>query len=145
MIDLEDLQRPAVALLALTAAAAGGFAAGYVLGRDPALARRLAGSLARGAVGAQVAFAEAIESLGDLWAEATEAARQDVEEERFAAQAASDSAGSPEAAVAVVAAAPVARKPRARRKAGAKRKTGTAGARAKRGASARKTRSAATA
>jgi hypothetical protein len=93
MIDLNDLQKPAAAVLVVGAAAATGFVAGYLVGRDPELARRLARTLAGGLTRLQVAAAEAWENLGDLWADARAQAQRDIEAERFA-----DDTGAPEAA-----------------------------------------------
>lgn len=97
MIDLKDLARPPV-LLAMAGSAALGFAAGYLLGRDPQLLRRVAAAVAQGWEQWRMAMAEAREDLADHWAEATEAARQDIEEAAFAA-------GTTEAAAAATAAA----------------------------------------
>ena len=47
MIDLKDLVRPPV-LLALAGSAAVGFAAGYLIGRDPQLLRRVLAAAAQG-------------------------------------------------------------------------------------------------
>lgn len=97
MIDLKDLARPPV-LLAMAGSAALGFAAGYLLGRDPQFLRRVVAAAAQGWEQTRVAMAEAREDLADRWAEATEAARQDIEEAAFAA-------GTTEAAAAATAAA----------------------------------------
>jgi hypothetical protein len=86
MIDFNDVQKPLVAVLALGAAATVGFVAGYIVGRDPETARRLAKSMANGLTRSQVAFAEAMENIGDLWAGARADARRDIENERFAAE-----------------------------------------------------------
>jgi uncharacterized protein YcfJ len=82
MIDFNDLQKPLIAVLALGAAAAAGFAAGYLVGRDPETARRLAKTAASGMLRARVAAAEAMENLGDLWADARIDAVRDIEDER---------------------------------------------------------------
>ena len=84
MIDLKDFARPPV-LLALAGSAAVGFAAGYLLGRDPRFLRRVLAAAAQGWEQTRMAVAEAREDLADQWAEATEAARHDIEEEAFAA------------------------------------------------------------
>jgi hypothetical protein len=81
MIDFNDLQKPLIAVLALGAAAAAGFAAGYLVGRDPETGRRLAKSAASGMLRARVAAAEAMENLGDLWADARAEALRDIEDE----------------------------------------------------------------
>jgi hypothetical protein len=116
MIDLNDLQKPLVGVLALGAAATAGFLAGYIVGRDPETARRLARSVAGGLTRAQVAAADAMESLGDLWAEARAEARREVEDERFAEESTIAAAATPPAEPAAAAGPPVMRK--ARRKAG---------------------------
>lgn len=92
MIELNDLQKPATAVLVVGAAAAAGFIAGYMIGRDPELARRMARSVAGGLTRLQVAAAEAWENIGDLWADSRAEARRDVEAERFAAETAAQEA-----------------------------------------------------
>jgi hypothetical protein len=87
MIDFNDLQKPLVAALLLGAAATAGFAAGYVVGRDPEAARRLARIAASGLARTRIAMAEAMESLGDLWAEARDEVHREIESERLAAGA----------------------------------------------------------
>lgn len=84
MIDLKDLARPPV-LLALAGSAALGFAAGFVIGRDPQLLRRVLAAAAAGWEQTRLAVAEAREEVADQWAEASEAARHDLEESAFAA------------------------------------------------------------
>jgi hypothetical protein len=118
MIDLKDFTRPSV-LLAMAASAAAGFAAGYLLGRDPQILRRAMAAAAQAWEGTRVAAAEAREDLADHWAEATEVARQDIEETAFAAAAA---AAAPEEA-------PAATQPKPRPRPAATART----ARAKRG------------
>jgi hypothetical protein len=81
MIDFNDLQKPLLAVIALGAAAAAGFAAGYLVGRDPETARRLARTAASGVLRTRVAVAEAMENLGDLWADARAEALRDIEDE----------------------------------------------------------------
>lgn len=125
MLDLNDMQKPLVAVLALGAAATAGFVAGYLVGRDPETARKLVGSVAGGLTRAQVAFAEAVENLGDLWADARADARRDIEEERFAAEsvpAAGAQEIAPEAGPVVVERAAAAARP-PRRKAKIRRRT----------------------
>jgi len=124
MIDLNDLQKPLVAVLALGAAATAGFVAGYLVGRDPETARKLVGSVAGALTRTQVAFAEAIENIGDLWADARADARRDIEEERFAAESVPAAAAqdiAPDAGAVIVerdaaAARPPRRKAKARRR-----------------------------
>lgn len=94
MIDLKDLVRPPV-LLALAGSAAVGFAAGYLIGRDPQLLRRVLAAAAQGWEQTRLSLAEAREDLADQWAESTESARHDIEEAAFsAAPAAAASAAS---------------------------------------------------
>ena len=96
MIDLKDLVRPPV-LLALAGSAAVGFAAGFLIGRDPQLLRRVLAAAAQGWEQTRLSVAEAREDLADQWAEATESARHDIEENAFAAAAAQAGAASVEA------------------------------------------------
>lgn len=84
MIDLKDLVRPPV-LLALAGSAAVGFAAGFLIGRDPQLLRRVLAAAAQGWEQTRLSVAEAREDLADQWADATESARHDIEEKAFAA------------------------------------------------------------
>ncbi len=84
MIDLKDFARPPV-LLALAGTAAVGFAAGYLLGRDPQFLRRVLAAAAQGWEQTRLAVAEAREDLADQWAEATESARHEIEDAAFAA------------------------------------------------------------
>jgi hypothetical protein len=93
MIDLKDLARPPV-LLALAGSAALGFAAGFVLGRDPQLLRRMLAAAAASWEQTRLAVAEAREEVADHWAEATETARRDIEEAAFAAAPAAASAAA---------------------------------------------------
>jgi hypothetical protein len=95
MIDLKDLIRPPV-LLALAGSAAVGFAAGYLIGRDPQLLRRVLAAAAQGWEQTRLSVAEAREDLADQWAEATESARHDMEEKAFAAATAQAEAASVE-------------------------------------------------
>jgi hypothetical protein len=83
-MSLEDFTKPAGAALGLAALAAAGFAAGYVVARDPATLRRLVRAVAGGAERVSLALAETREELADLWAEAREDARAAVEEAAFA-------------------------------------------------------------
>lgn len=96
MIDLKDLARPPM-LLALAGSAALGFAAGFVLGRDPQLLRRVLAAAAAGWEQTRLAVAEAREEVADRWAEATEEARHDIEEAAFGAAAATAAAATPAA------------------------------------------------
>ena len=134
MIDLNDLQKPATAVLVVGAAAAAGFIAGYMIGRDPELARRMARSVAGGLTRLQVAAAEAWENIGDLWADARAEARRDIEAERFAAGNAAHEA-SQTAPVTATAAAVIA-KPGAGAKSSRRRKARTTGKKVRRVAKA---------
>ena len=120
MIDLKDLVRPPV-LLALAGSAAVGFAAGYLIGRDPQLLRRVLAAAAQGWEQSRLSLAEAREDLADQWAEATEAARHDIEDAAFAAAPAA-TASAASAQVPYKTAAP-ARKPRRSRSAASRRTT----------------------
>jgi hypothetical protein len=114
LFDPKDLLKPFGALAAMAASAAVGFVAGYALGRDPAAARRLLKSVARGVDRAQAVVAETREELGDLWADARASARAEWEEARFAEPAAEQVA--PEEIVSEAPpAAQAARRPTARR------------------------------
>lgn len=117
MIDLKDLVRPPV-LLVLAGSAAVGFAAGYLIGRDPQLLRRVLAAAAQGWEQTRLSLAEAREDLADQWAEATESARHDIEEAAFAAAptaaASAASAQVPSEAAATAEAAPARRSKRSR-------------------------------
>ncbi len=95
MIDAKDLLKPGALAVGIATAAALGFAAGFVVARDPALLRRLARAVAGGLERIGVAVAESREEIADLWAEVREDARQEAEERAFA-EADGDS-GSPTA------------------------------------------------
>jgi hypothetical protein len=84
-MDPKDLVKPGAIVLGLAAATALGFAAGYLMARNPELARRAARALAGGWERVGGALAESREELADLWAEAREDARTTVEDEAFAA------------------------------------------------------------
>lgn len=96
MIDLKDLVRPPV-LVALAGSAAAGFVAGFLVGRDPQLLRRLMTAAAQGWEQARLSVAEAREDLADQWAAARETARHDIEEDLFAAADAAAAAPPAEA------------------------------------------------
>jgi hypothetical protein len=119
MNDLTNLFRPTV-LLALAGSAAVGFAAGYLLGRDPQLLRRLLAAGASAWEHSRLAVAEAREELADQWVEAREIARHSVEEAAFAAAA---TAAAPAPAAREAAAAPVRKAKRAPRAAAPRRST----------------------
>jgi hypothetical protein len=87
MIDSKDLFKASALVAATAAVAAVGFAAGYVVARDPQSLRRWARAAAAGLERVQVALAETREELGDLWADARAQARQDVEDASFDAAA----------------------------------------------------------
>jgi hypothetical protein len=130
MIDLKDFARPPV-LLALAGGAALGFAAGFVLGRDPRLLQRVLAAAAASWEQTRLAVAEAREEVADQWAEATEAARNDIEEAAFAAAPAAAAAAEAQASTSPPAAEPEpaeakAAAPRGRRsRAAASRRTTT--------------------
>jgi hypothetical protein len=78
---LDDLVKPTFGLLAFAATATLGFAAGYMVARDPELLRRLARSLAGGIERVSGAVALSREEFADLWAEARDRAQQAAESE----------------------------------------------------------------
>lgn len=89
-MKIESLARPgliALGLVGLGATALLGFAAGVAVTRDPQALRRTARQVARAAaVGlerATLMAAQAREHMGDLWAEARDAAVTDVEDTDF--------------------------------------------------------------
>jgi hypothetical protein len=84
MIDLNDLQKPSVAVLVIGAAATAGFVAGFLFGRNPEMAQGMVRAVANGFTRLQVTAAEAWENLGDAWAEARAESQRDIEAERFA-------------------------------------------------------------
>jgi hypothetical protein len=84
-MDLEDFGKPAGAVLGAAALLAAGFAAGFVVARDPAVVRRLARAVAGGAERLSLALAETREELADLWAGAREDARVAAEAAAFTA------------------------------------------------------------
>ncbi|MDZ7653277.1 MAG: hypothetical protein U5L03_12390 [Burkholderiaceae bacterium] len=85
----EDLVKPGAVVVGIAAAAALGFAAGYLVAKDPALLRRLMRSLAGGVERLTGAVAESREELADLWAASRAGARDAIEDETFAAATAS--------------------------------------------------------
>ncbi len=134
-MQAKDLMRPGAVALAVAAAAALGFAAGWLLARNPELARRAARSLAGGWERVGGALAESREELADLWAEARENARATVDDEAFSAAAAAAAAAS---AMEQAARAPVAPPAAARKRAPTGRKTvAKGGKKARAGKSAR--------
>jgi hypothetical protein len=112
----DDLIKPGAVVLGMAAAAALGFAAGYLMARDPQLLRRLMRSAAGGFERLAGAVAESREELADLWAESREGARDAIEDESFAAAAATaavaaarDAAGKTSVPAVAVPAAPAKR------------------------------------
>jgi len=101
-----DLARPSWGTITLAALAgtAVGFAAGYLVGRDPAAARRLAGRAtqwaATGVEQATLLAAQLREQLGDLWAEARESSLNAVDGADFERQAAAAAPATAAAATA---------------------------------------------
>lgn len=88
-MNAKDLVKPGAVVLGVAAAATLGFAAGYLMARDPQLLRRLLRSAAGGFERLAGAVAESREELADLWADSREGAQSAVEDESFAAAAAS--------------------------------------------------------
>jgi hypothetical protein len=91
MIDPKELVRPSV-LLALAGSAAVGFAAGFLVGRDPQLLRRVLAAAAQGWEQARLSVAEAREAVADQWAEARDEAVDRVEQAAFAGSVAAAAA-----------------------------------------------------
>ena len=97
-MKIVDLARPRWGTLALStlAGTAIGFAAGFVVGRDPAAARRAFGQATQwAAIGFEQATlwaAQLREQVGDLWAESREASLSAVDAADFERQAASAAA-----------------------------------------------------
>jgi hypothetical protein len=106
-MKVEELTRSGLIAIGLAGVAAGallGFAAGMMYARDPQALRRTAGryarETARGLERATLLASQAREHIGDLWAEAREEARAEVDDADFAraAQAAAAGAGAGAAA-----------------------------------------------
>jgi len=99
-----DLLNPAPVIIGALAFAAIGFAAGFMLARDPERARRLSRVLADGLERATGGLAETREELTDLWASVTDEARRRFDDRVWsgatagAAAAAAAADGEPEAA-----------------------------------------------
>jgi hypothetical protein len=108
-----DLVKPGTVVFAVLGAAALGFVAGYLIGRDPQLMRKLMRSGAGGFERLAGAVAETREEVADLWAASREGAREAIEDEAFAAAAASAAVAAAQSAAssapAAVAAAPARR------------------------------------
>lgn len=85
----EDLVKPGAVVLAVMGGTALGFVAGYLVGRDPQLLRKLMRSGASGFERLAGAVAETREELADLWAASREDAREAIEDGDLAAVAAS--------------------------------------------------------
>jgi len=83
-MNASDLLKPGAVVLGIAAVGALGFAAGFVVARDPQVLRRVARALAGGVERVAGALAESREELADLWAEVREDARQDIEAQAFA-------------------------------------------------------------
>jgi hypothetical protein len=94
MIDAKDLIKPGAVVLGVATAAVLGFAAGFVVARDPAFLRRLARAAAGGVERVTAAIAESKEELADLWAEVREDARENLDERAFAHAHRQDAAAS---------------------------------------------------
>ena len=82
-----ELARPGLIVLGIAATALLGFAAGVAVSRDPEAVRRTTRRVARAAAlgleRATLLAAQAREHIGDLWAEAREAAVADVDAADF--------------------------------------------------------------
>lgn len=105
-MKIEALTRPgliALGVVGIAATALLGFAAGVAVTRDPEVvrraARRVAGAAAAGRERATLMAAQAREQLGDLWAEARDAAVADVDDADFK-RAAAAASKAPRAAAA---------------------------------------------
>ena len=85
-MNANDLLKPGAMVLGITAVGALGFAAGFIVARDPEVLRRMARALAGGVERVAGALAESREELADLWAEVREDARRDIEAQAFAAE-----------------------------------------------------------
>ena len=84
-MNAKDLLKPGAVVLGITAVGALGFAAGFIVARDPQVLRRVARALAGGVERVAGALAESREEMADLWAEVREDARQDIEAQAFSA------------------------------------------------------------
>jgi hypothetical protein len=84
-MNASDLLKPGAVVLGITTVGALGFAAGFIVARDPQVLRRVARALAGGVERVAGALAESREELADLWAEVREDARQDIEAQTFSA------------------------------------------------------------
>jgi hypothetical protein len=91
-MEPKDLVKPAIGVLGLTAIGALGFAAGFVVARDPELLRKLARSVAGGVDNVTRALAESREQVADVWAEVRDDVRRAGEAQAFAAAAAASAA-----------------------------------------------------
>ena len=114
-----ELARPGLIVLGIAATALLGFAAGVAVSRDPEAVRRTTRRLARAAAlsleRATLLAAQAREHIGDLWAEAREAAVADVDAADF--KRAAGATKAPRAAAAAradVGSTPVKKPPRQR-------------------------------
>jgi hypothetical protein len=101
MIDSKDLLKGGAVVGGIVAIAALGFAAGFLVARNPQSLRRFARAVAGGLERLQVAMAETREEVADLWAEVRAEARADVEEAAFARAAAATAAAAAAAAAEV--------------------------------------------
>jgi hypothetical protein len=104
-MKFEDLYKPAGLAAALAAAAGTGLVIGLALSRNPAIARMVATTAARGLERLQIAVAETREELSDIWAEARDTARAEVEEAAFARDAAKQAPAAAGAAASAAGAA----------------------------------------
>ena len=91
-MDYKDVAKPVGALAALATFAAGALTVGYIaMRRDPETVRRVVRVAAGAMERVSGAWAETYEELADLWAEAREQARQEIEDAQFAAAGQRDS------------------------------------------------------
>ena len=129
-MKIESLARPgliALGVAGIGATALLGFAAGMAMSRDPEalrrMVRRVAGAAAFGLESARLMAAQAREHVGDLWAEAREAAVADVDESDFSRATARASKTAVAAADMTAEVAPPSAQPPARKRATRARKT----------------------
>jgi hypothetical protein len=102
-MKIEQIAGPGILVLGIVGIAATallGFAAGVAVGRDPEVLRRTARRVARGLEQTTLMAAQAREYVGDLWAEAREEARAEVDAADFERAAARAHKAAPAAAAA---------------------------------------------
>lgn len=114
-MNTSDLLKPGAVVLGIAAIGALGFAAGYVVARDPQVLRRMGRAIAGSVERVSGALAESREELADLWAEVREDARQDIEVQAFSAAASGGAAATVPSAMSDVKDAVETSPPRAKR------------------------------